>query len=476
MYKPKNIKFNIAARTMVGVVELAFSLFTFPYVARMLGPTPVGHIDFVTAAVSYFIILAGFGIDQYGGREIAQNRTNAAKVDDILSRLLGLRFLLGFVLFLIYVFLVVPFQNESSALFYCSSLMILSSVFNLVWALEVLEDFSYLAVTRFISKIGFIIYLFVFVKTADDTVKYFLSLIACDFAYYVFSVLRLKFTYKVNFQLKKMLSFLSKPELLNLAQIFFIILVQSSITGIPSIVMGKMKLFHELGLLSTAQRFFWIGYYAIIPLSTVLQSRSMSFSAEGDCENRNAHLDRTANALFTFSVPICLGLMLVAGDVVPLLVGPQFMESVLLLQLLAPLIVLYSTNNFWSMQVVFSRKGDKALVTTNIIGLVCMILFSVVLIPTFQAKGAIIASLSTYLVLNLVSYFYGKKHYSLRPVMTDIFRVIVAGVIMTAALYNFAAPTWILLLAKIIVGAGLFFVSLFVLKHSLVRKILNASR
>lgn len=473
MYKPKNMKLNLFARTMVGVVELVFSLFTFPYVARMLGPTPVGHIDFVTAAVSYFVILAGFGIDSYGGREVAQNRTNSEKVDNILSRLLGLRALLGIVLFIIYIFLVIPFQGENSTLFYCSSLMILSSVFNLVWALEVLEDFSFLAVTRFISKVGFIIYLLMFVKTADDAVNYFISLILCDFAYYLFSFIRLKVTYKVKFKLKTMMMLLTKPELLGLVQIFFIILVQSSISGIPSIVMGKMKLFHELGLLSTAQRFFWVGYYAIIPLSTVLQSRSMSFKAEGECENRNAHLDRTANALFTFSVPICLGLMLVAGDVVPLLVGSQFLGSVQLLQLLAPLIVLYSTNNFWSMQVVFSRKGDKALVTTNLIGLISMILLSVILIPTFQAKGAIIANLTTYCVLSLVSYLYGKKHYSMKSVIPDILKVIVAGVVMTAALYSFAAPTWFLLAAKIALGAGLFFTSLFVLKHSLIRKIIK---
>jgi O-antigen/teichoic acid export membrane protein len=473
MYKPKNMKVNVIARTMVGVVELVFSLFTFPYVAKILGPTAVGQIDFVTVAVSYFVILGTFGIDNYGGREVAQNRTISEKVDDILSRLLGLRFLLAMGLFIIYLFLVVPFQGDNSVLFYCSSLMIVTTAFNLVWALEVLEDFSYLAITRLISKVAFIVYLFMFVQTPADAEKYFLSLIICDFLYYLFSIIRLKWTYKVSFSPKKMLVFLTKSEFLALSQIFFIILVQSSISGIPSIVMGKMGNFHDLGLLSTAQRFFWIGYYAIIPLSTVLQSRSMSFSGESSGEDRKKHLDRTANALLTFSVPITLGLILIAGDVVPLLVGNQYLDSIFLLQILSPLIILYSLNNFWSMQVVFSQKGDKALVITNLIGLFSMILFSIILIPWLQAKGAIIANLSTFLILSLVSYWFGRKHYTISSVMPDLYRVAFAGLAMYLALYAFKAPSFLWLVLKITVGAVIYFSTLYLVKHSLVRQLIK---
>lgn len=473
MYKPKSLKINVIARSFVGFVELAFSLFTFPYIAKILGPHIVGQIDYATAAVSYFVMIGAFGIDQYGGREVAQNRTHRDNVDDILSRLFGFRAVLCLVLFLVYIGSIIVFQKDNLEIFYCSSFMIISTLFNLVWALEVLEDFTFLAVVRFISKCLFIVYLVSFVQSPQDVIKYFLSLIACDFLYYLASFIRLKYFYHVTFDFKKMLKFLTKKEFKSLVQIFFIILVQSSISGIPSIVMGRMSLFHELGILSTAQRFFWIGYYAIIPLSTVLQSRSMSFSHDCSSDDRNLHIDRTANALMTFSIPISLGLILIAPDVVPLLVGQQYLDSIFLLQILSPLIVLYSCYNFWSMQVVFSRNGDKELVGINIIGLISMALLSLVLIPRYHAIGAIAANLTTFLILSFVSFLHGRKLYSIHNVKKDIGKTALAGSIMYLSIFNYHATNYFWLGLKIAIGAFIYFLVLYIAKHTLIRKIIK---
>ncbi len=68
--------------------------------------------------------------------------------------------------------------------------------------------------------------------------------------------------------------------------------------------MGKLKLLTELGQLAVAQRFFWVGYYAVIPLSSVLLSRSMSFSIDNDSSDRKRHLDLAALSMITFCLPM----------------------------------------------------------------------------------------------------------------------------------------------------------------------------
>lgn len=469
----KKLKTNFAARSFAGFVELAFSLFTFPYVAKILAPTSIGEIDYVNATVSIFITMGALGVAEYGAREVAQNKSETEKVDSILSRLLGFRLLVGAALFLVYIGFVVPFYGNSSTLFYISSLLILTSAFNTVWALEAIEDFTFLAWSRFFSKIGFLAYILYFVKSEKDMINYFLAILIFDFVYFIFAVIRLKYSFAISFSFKKLFQKISKDELTMLIRLFAVTLIQSTITSIPSMIMGKLNFFRELGLLSTAFRFFWIGYYALIPLSTVLLSRSISFSFNTNSSERLAHLDRAADSLFTLSIPIAVGMFCIADNAISLLVGTDYAGSIFLLQALSPLIVIFAFNNFWSMQVVYSAKGDRALIISNSIALLAAIILSVVLIPLYQALGGVLTYLGTYSMLLTISYFYGRSHYSMKNISPEILKSFLAGVGMFLVVYNLPGADYLHLGFKILAGAIVYGILLLLFRHKLLRRVLK---
>ncbi|QLY27040.1 polysaccharide biosynthesis C-terminal domain-containing protein [Bdellovibrio sp. KM01] len=468
-----SIKINVIARSVVTIVELLFSLFSFPYVARILAPESIGHIDFVNAAVAYFITIGSFGVAEYAGREIAQHRDDLNVVSSVLSKFLGLRLKLASVLIIIYLVLVVPFYGHNTPLFYWSTILILTSAFNLVWALEALEDFSYLATARVLSKVGLLVYLLTMVRTKEDVVTYFLGMILFDFIYYILAVFRLKATYHVKFGLRVLRDKIDTSELKNLFRIFIMVLIQGSIAGVPSLVMGHLHLFHDLGLLSTAMRFFWMGYYCITPLSTVLLSRSMSFKSHIHKNERFDHLDGAALSLLTLGVPVTFGLIATAADVIPLLVGGDYTGSILLLIMLSPLILLFVLNNFWSMQVVFSHRGDRALIISNSCGLATVILSSVILIPWLSATGAAISYFLTYAVMCAIPYFYGREYYRMSGVVLDIGKTLIAGIVMCAAIYFIQATSFAKLGGKIAMGVGIYLLVLFVFRHRMVVSFLD---
>lgn len=473
MYIKKSLKFNFFARSFVGIVELAFSLFCFPYVASKLDPVNLGQIDFVNSTVTYFVTLSAFGITEFGGREVAQLRTTKEKVDNLLKKLFQLSLIISFILFVIYLGIVVPYFGNGNRLFVYSSFLIMTTSFNLVWALEGLEDFVFLAYAKIITKICFFAYILTLIRGPEDTEKYFVGMMLFDFIYFLFSFFRLKFKYGFSFGFKDVFQKPALSIIPALFQIFIMILIQSSIAGIPSLFMGKLKLLNELGQLAVAQRFFWVGYYAVIPLATVLLSRSMSFTVDSDSNDRRIHLDLAALSITTLSLPVAAGIFSIAGDVIPLFLGPKYTASIILLRSLSPMIIILSVINFWSMQVVFSHKGERSLVKANLLGLIVMLISSIILIPTFSAMGGVLAMSFTYSILLFIFYILGRKYYSMNNIFNDILKAIVATVIMISSLWYFDASTYYLFPLKIITGALIYLTVLIGLKQSLAIRFCN---
>ena len=98
----KNIIYNI----LLSLTNILFPLISFVYVARILGPTGIGEVQFVMSFAQYFSIFAAIGIPIYGVREIAKVRDSPAKLSSTFLSLSTLFFLTSVVMTVLY-FLIV---------------------------------------------------------------------------------------------------------------------------------------------------------------------------------------------------------------------------------------------------------------------------------------------------------------------------------------------------------------------------------
>ena len=67
---------NIASLGVVQIVNYIFPLITIPYISRIIGPTGLGTINYITAVVAYFTVIVGYGFDLTATRKIAYNPTS----------------------------------------------------------------------------------------------------------------------------------------------------------------------------------------------------------------------------------------------------------------------------------------------------------------------------------------------------------------------------------------------------------------
>lgn len=74
--KTKSIKLNAVLNGFRNVLNILFPIITFPYVSRVLLVKGIGIYNFSNSIVSYFLLIAGLGINTYAIREGARLRDN----------------------------------------------------------------------------------------------------------------------------------------------------------------------------------------------------------------------------------------------------------------------------------------------------------------------------------------------------------------------------------------------------------------
>lgn len=88
----KRIKENFMYNTLYQIVKFVFPLLLTPYLARTIGPKNLGTYSYVTAIVSYFVLVTEFGTTYYAQKEISAHRLEQTCVNDIFYNIFFLEF------------------------------------------------------------------------------------------------------------------------------------------------------------------------------------------------------------------------------------------------------------------------------------------------------------------------------------------------------------------------------------------------
>ena len=78
--KKKSLAVNAILNALRNGLNILFPLITFPYVSRILNVSGLGKYNFSNSIVSYFLLIAGLGINTYAIREGAKFRDDRKKI------------------------------------------------------------------------------------------------------------------------------------------------------------------------------------------------------------------------------------------------------------------------------------------------------------------------------------------------------------------------------------------------------------
>lgn len=464
-----NIKKNYLFNVSYQIFALIVPVITTPYISRVLSVEGIGIYSYTYSMVRYFWLLAALGISTLGCRSIGIYQDDRKERSIEFWNLFLLKLILSILMGFLYI-LYVGFIANNKVIALIQGIYLIGVVFDITWLFQGMEDFKKISIKNFTIKILNVIYIFVFIKTQNDLIKYVFGL--AFFTLIGNLSLWGNIKYYIDFvELKKL-----KPlKNLKLALQLFIPSVASQIFSVfdKSMIGWFSGESSENGYYEQALKIIDMTLVIITTLSTVMIPRI----AKEYCNKNNnkivEYLDKSFKFVFMSAIPMTIGIISVSSIFVPWFFGTEYTNSIYILYILSWLYIFMGINSLTGTQYLVSTNQQNKHTKYLIIGGLFNIVLNIILIPRLQARGAAIASVVGEAVVSILEIYYlnKTKQYKARKILKETKTYIISGIFMGIVLFivkRMLNNNIRLMLTMVVIGSIVYVMSLILLKDELV--------
>ena len=426
------IKKNFALSSAYQILILAVPFVTSPYISRVLGAEGIGIYSFTSSIVGYFVLFATLGTMSYGAREISRARDDRKLLSRFfweIELLVVCTTTVCLILWGIWV-LIAP---EYNLIYLILSIQLFGVIADISWFFTGLEQFKYIVFRNSIVKIVGIILLFLFIRERDDLALYI----------FLMTIINVLGALSMWIYIPKMVDRIDwrtlniKPHFKE-TLIYFIPAVATSVyTILNKVLLGFVGSdIRENGYYEQATKIISIGQtLTFVALNSVLGSRISYLFAEQKIEEIHLRIDKSLHYILLIGLGLSFGLIAISPKFVPWFFGAGFEPTILLIQLLSPIILIIGISNCLGSQYYTPAGLRKQSAQYIIVGAVVNLILNIILIPLYGAVGAVIGSLTAELTITILYLKNCSDFMTLRQILHNSWRKFIAAVIMFAAIY-----------------------------------------
>lgn len=425
-----SVKSNVILNGINSLTSIAYPVITFPYAARVLLPEGIGAVSFFNSIIGYIVLLTSLGIPMYAVREVAKYRDDKEKRDRITLEILALSFvlcLLGYVaVWILATF--VPEIHSRSGLFYVLSLSIVFTTIGVNWFYQGIEDFKFVTIRAVLVRTLAAVSLFIFVKDSGDLLIYGVIVVGSTVGNNFINFVHLR--KHVDFGLFSLRRLGIKRHVKPALEIFALSLIISLYLQLNMVMLGFMSGDEQVGFYTAGTKIPGIALTVITSLGTVLLPRCSNLIQNGNREEFSTLINKSLGVTLALSLPLMVGGMALAEPLIRVFGGEEFLPSVPVLYLNAPVIVFISLSNLTSMQILYPMDRIGIVISGVSAGAISNVILNIILIPGFGAIGAAVATLVAEFAVIAVEIVRGKKYFPFK--FRDIFQpsYIIASMVM----------------------------------------------
>lgn len=150
--------------------NLITPLLVVPYIISVCGVENYGKIS-IAMAISFFImVFIDYGSDIISVRDVAINRQNNEELETIFTTTFASKALLLLLILTVVstLFCTVPFFKKEQALFFLGLPVLVGQFINPTWFFQGIENFKWITILTFISKLVYLFSIFFFINRKED--------------------------------------------------------------------------------------------------------------------------------------------------------------------------------------------------------------------------------------------------------------------------------------------------------------------
>lgn len=392
-------------------VGQAFNLVTpilvVPYIVSICSEEGYGKIGVGLAIAFFLMVFIDYGSDIVGVKDVSVNRENKEKLENIFITIYTAKLLLLLLVLVLasFIFYTIPFFANEKQLCFLSLPILVGQFINPTWFLQGLENFKWVTVLNIISKVIYVLGIFIFIKEPEDYIYNNLfwglgMIIANSFVFFYlvnhhsFSFRKTK-TIEVKTYLKSNFSMFSSQIFVSLQMYSPIVLI--SFFG-NNTMAGQYKIIDQIIVIFRTYIILFFNF--VFPRVCYLLDKSRT---EG------ITFWKKVNGLNFLFILFLMAFIAIYSFVIVDYFNPKdvtYISDLLKIALIIP--ILQSISQPFKQLILGWNKQREYIKTTMIITVITL-LFIVVLTPIFNVLG-VLFSLIISEILIISSFFYYTKN------------------------------------------------------------------
>lgn len=424
----KSLKKNAIYSFIKAFMNLAFPVITFPYASRILLPEGIGKVNFANSVASYFIIIAGLGIVTYATREAAKirdDKTNLTKFSKEIFTINLIATAIAYILFFI-AFIFIPKLNPYRTMLLICSTKILFTTLGMDWFYSALEEFKYITLRSVFFQAISLIFLFIFVRTKEDILWYtafgIISSVGSNICNLFYCTKFIDLRLKIKLELKKHI----KPIL----TFFGMTLATTIYTMLDTTMLGFLSTNTEVGYYSAATKISHMVLSLITAITTVLLPRMSLYINNNDMDSFKTLTNKTVSIITLLSIPIAVGLFLLAKPITLLFSGTDYIPAIIPMQVMTPIVFIISIASITGIRMLPAMNKEKLALISYITGATANIICNAIFIPIYGALGAAIGTLIAESIVTGIQVIYLHQYIFTKDNFISLIHSIIGTVIM----------------------------------------------
>ena len=465
----KSIKKNYIYNLIYQILILILPLVTTPYLSRVLGAENIGIYSYTLSITTYFILFGSLGIAMYGQREIAYVQNDKNKRSKIFFEVLVLRFItLGIALLIFY--LTFCIKGDYSIYYRILILELLANSVDISWFFQGLEEFKKTVARNILVKIISVVCIFVFVKTGENLLQYFIIYVLSTFLGNITLWFYLpKFINKIK--IKELNPFRHFKATLSLfvPQIAIQIYTVLDKVMIGAIVTDKS----EVGYYEQAQKIIKLLLTIATSLNTVMIPRMANIYANGNITKMKEYLYKSFSFTFILIFPIIFGIISVSDKFVPVFFGKGYEKVSILMNITSLILLAMGASSIIGHQYLLPTKKQKEFTISVTIGAIINFVLNIIFINLWKSIGASIVTVIAEFSVTIVQIILVRKTINFGKVINTGKNYLIASVIMffvSIFVGSMIESNKLSVILQCISGSVTYFAILFIMKDKLINE------
>lgn len=449
---PRRIAYNVVISSTAKIIGTVLALVGISFITRYLGKDGFGDYATILAFFTFFSALADLGLYAISTREISRPESDEL---EILGNVFTMRLILSVAMALVAPVLVLAFPYSSavkSGIIIAASAYVFSSSYSvLIGLFQKRLAMDKVAIGELVGRIFQVVIIILVVRKDIGFLAIvgalFVNMLVSFLVIFAWSRKYLSFSLRFNWGTWK--NFLAQSYPVGISAI-----ITFAYFKLDTILLSIMKTSSEVGIYNAAYKVLEnISFFPAMLIGLVMPIMSLYIFHERDKFLQVA--DKVFKVFLIITVPLVIGVLFLAGNIINLIGGAGFSEATIVLRILSFAIAFIFFGNFFT-NVIIAGNLQKKMMRVLFFCAVFNVSLNLVLIPRFSYLGAAItSSLTEFLVVALTGWLCWKKLKYL-PSFQKSAPILISGAAMAMFLYLFSGFNFFIL----VISSGLIYFAL----------------